>query len=116
MFVFGEVQTPLSETVKLVEDIVRGQIIEIVRPGSALIIYCRLADKYLRSLGPASLPTFVHLVSYPQKISFSSSVTIAAKSIGCELIFPGKMFANVPRKRLSAPEKTSTSMWMKTKL
>lgn len=35
MFVFGEVQTPLPETVKLVEDIVRGQIIEIVRPGSA---------------------------------------------------------------------------------
>ncbi|ODO03231.1 hypothetical protein I350_06076 [Cryptococcus amylolentus CBS 6273] len=30
MFVFGEVQTPLSETVKLVEDIVRSQIIEIV--------------------------------------------------------------------------------------
>ncbi|WVQ76885.1 hypothetical protein IAR50_006559 [Cryptococcus sp. DSM 104548] len=30
MFVFGEVQTPLPETVKLVEDIVRGQIIEII--------------------------------------------------------------------------------------
>ncbi|KAK4688311.1 transcription initiation protein SPT3, partial [Tremellales sp. Uapishka_1] len=30
MFVFGEVQDPLSETVRLVEDIVRGQIIEIV--------------------------------------------------------------------------------------
>lgn len=30
MFVFGEVQEPLAETVKLVEDIVRGQIIEIV--------------------------------------------------------------------------------------
>lgn len=30
MFVFGEVQDPLPETVKLVEDIVRGQIIEIV--------------------------------------------------------------------------------------
>lgn len=116
MFVFGEVQTPLPETVKLVEDIVRGQIIEIVRPGSALIIYYRLADKCLRSLGPASLPTFVPLVSYPRKISFSSSGMTAVKSIGCELIFPGKMFANVPRKRLSALEKTSTSMWMKTKL
>ena len=32
MFVFGEVQEPLPETVKLVEDVVRGQIIEIVRP------------------------------------------------------------------------------------
>lgn len=30
MFVFGEVQDPLLETVKLVEDIVRGQIVEIV--------------------------------------------------------------------------------------
>lgn len=30
MFVFGEVQDPLPETVKLVEDVVRGQIIEIV--------------------------------------------------------------------------------------
>lgn len=30
MFVFGEVQGPLPETVKLVEDIVRGQIVEIV--------------------------------------------------------------------------------------
>lgn len=30
MFVFGEVQDPLPETVRLVEDIVRGQIIEIV--------------------------------------------------------------------------------------
>ena len=30
MFVFGEVQDPMPETVKLVEDVVRGQIIEIV--------------------------------------------------------------------------------------
>lgn len=30
MFVFGEVQEPLQETVRLVEDVVRGQIIEIV--------------------------------------------------------------------------------------
>lgn len=32
MFVFGEVQDPLPETVRMVEDVVRGQIIEIVRP------------------------------------------------------------------------------------
>ena len=31
MFVFGEVQEPLTETVNLVEDIVRSQIIELVR-------------------------------------------------------------------------------------
>ena len=32
MFVFGEVQEPLPDTIKLVEDVVRGQIIEIVSP------------------------------------------------------------------------------------
>jgi len=31
MFVFGEVQDPLPETVNLVEDIVRSQLIELVR-------------------------------------------------------------------------------------
>ena len=30
MFVFGEVQDPMPETVNLVEDIVRSQIIELV--------------------------------------------------------------------------------------
>ena len=36
MFVFGEVQDPMPETVRLVEDIVRGQIIEIVRDTSRI--------------------------------------------------------------------------------
>jgi hypothetical protein len=36
MFVFGEVQDPLPETVRLVEDVVRGQIIEIVRGAVSL--------------------------------------------------------------------------------
>ena len=31
MFVFGEVQDTLPETINLVEDIVRSQVIEIVR-------------------------------------------------------------------------------------
>lgn len=31
MFVFGEVQEPNPETVNLVEDIIRSQIIELVR-------------------------------------------------------------------------------------
>ena len=31
MFVFGEVQDPLPETVNLVEDIVHSQLIELVR-------------------------------------------------------------------------------------
>lgn len=33
MFVFGEVQDPNPETVNLVEDIVRGQLIELVSVG-----------------------------------------------------------------------------------
>lgn len=32
MFVFGEVPEPNQDTVNLVEDIIRGQIIELVRP------------------------------------------------------------------------------------
>ena len=32
MFVFGEVQDPNPETVNLVEDIVRSQLIELVSP------------------------------------------------------------------------------------
>jgi len=31
MFVFGEVLNPISETLNIVEDIVRSQVIELVR-------------------------------------------------------------------------------------
>jgi transcription initiation protein SPT3 len=47
MFVFGEVQEPLAETVRLVEDIVRGQIIEIVTR-ARLLTHIR-ASRYLSS-------------------------------------------------------------------
>lgn len=40
MFVFGEIQDPNQETVNLVEDIVRSQIIELVRPLYRL--YCEI--------------------------------------------------------------------------
>lgn len=36
MFVFGEVQDPNQDTVNLVEDIVRSQIIELVRPSACI--------------------------------------------------------------------------------
>lgn len=42
MFVFGEVQDPMPETVNLVEDIVRSQILELVR-GQA--VFSSLNDK-----------------------------------------------------------------------
>jgi transcription initiation protein SPT3 len=41
MFVFGEVQDPLTETVNLVEDIVRGQVVEIVS-GIVIVVSRRL--------------------------------------------------------------------------
>jgi transcription initiation protein SPT3 len=31
MFVFGEIQEPLTETVNLVESIIRSQLVELVR-------------------------------------------------------------------------------------
>lgn len=37
MFVFGEVQEPLPDTVNLVEDIVRSQIIELVSASGCLM-------------------------------------------------------------------------------
>jgi len=45
MFVFGEVQEPLPETVKLVEDVVRGQIIEIVRDSHTILCHTQHTDK-----------------------------------------------------------------------
>ena len=48
MFVFGEVQDPLAETVRLVEDVVRGQIIEIVSFTTSLrTLTGSLADLYV---------------------------------------------------------------------
>ena len=38
MFVFGEVQDPATETVNLVEDIVRSQLIELVRIVTLLLL------------------------------------------------------------------------------
>jgi len=59
MFVFGEVQDPMPETVKLVEDVVRGQIIEMVRrqsPDKTMAIPdCKL--KSIPILGDKSPPT-----------------------------------------------------------
>ena len=80
MFVFGEVQDPLPETVKLVEDIVRGQIIEIVRiylvfhPNASL-------TTFLRSPVLASSPTSDHPDSYLQKTLSFLFETTEARSI-----------------------------------
>jgi len=50
MFVFGEVSEPLIETINLVEDIVRSQVIEIVRTiqivNSTIISYLQFINIY----------------------------------------------------------------------
>jgi transcription initiation protein SPT3 len=59
MFVFGEVQDPTTETVNLVEDIVRGQIIELVRTP-------------LHSLGPLVTP--IHRPHHPTTLHHAQIV------------------------------------------
>ncbi|KIO12507.1 hypothetical protein M404DRAFT_993495 [Pisolithus tinctorius Marx 270] len=50
MFVFGEIQDPNHETVNLVEDIIRSQLIELVRP---LLALCS-QNGYYSSQDPSS--------------------------------------------------------------
>lgn len=56
MFVFGEVQDPLVETVNLVEDIVRSQVLEIV---SLSYLHRRMVAYQLEisPAGPSSPPS-----------------------------------------------------------
>lgn len=55
MFVFGEVQDPNPDTVNLVEDIVRSQLIELVRGQLCLALH----RTYLTML-PGRLRSFKH--------------------------------------------------------
>ena len=78
MFVFGEIQDPNHETVNLVEDIVRGQLIELVRKPSChapATAYRSLARRF-RSFRPAHSPTVkAPTTSQPKTLSFSSDTT-----------------------------------------
>ena len=76
MFVFGEVQDPLPETVKMVEDIVRGQIIEIVSRS----MYSRVSPDPRSPELAFSLTSAPPATSVP-KTSSSSSATTEARSI-----------------------------------
>ena len=42
MFVFGEIQEPLTETVNLVENIIKSQLVELVRSPLRFDASCRL--------------------------------------------------------------------------
>lgn len=68
MFVFGEVQDPLPETVRLVEDIVRGQIIEIVCYFSRLVVIPIHAKPRNRSPEPVFSLIFDPHASFLPKI------------------------------------------------
>ena len=74
MFVFGEVQDPNPETISLVEDIVRSQIIELVRVLQAY--HSRIhPDRKCRSSRRVRLLTAEEPVTSPPKTSSSSFAT-----------------------------------------
>ena len=101
MFVFGEVQDPNPETVNLVEDIVRSQLIELV---CFCILWCLtvVINSHSRFSKPVRSPTDVVHDTSPLKTSYSSSVMTARRSIDYERIFHGKMCANTRRTRMEA--------------
>ena len=101
MFVFGEVQDPNPETVNLVEDIVRSQLIELV---CFCILWCLtvVINSHSRFSKPVRSPTDVVHDTSPLKTSYSSSVMTARRSIDYERTSHGKMCANTRRTRMEA--------------
>jgi hypothetical protein len=79
MFVFGEIQDPNPETVNLVEDIVRSQLIELV---SDLYfndeIHCDMLC-HSRFYKPGSMLIGVVCATLLQRISSSSFATTAVR-------------------------------------
>ena len=63
MFVFGEVQDPNPETVNLVEDIVRSQLIELV---CFCILWCMtvVINSHSRFSKPVRSPTAAERVTF----------------------------------------------------
>jgi Transcription initiation factor IID, 18kD subunit len=100
MFVFGEVQDPNMDTVNLVEDIVRSQLIELVRMQPE----CDDTDfaerpSWHRLFKLVLSPLVVGRDTSPLKTLYFSFVTIEGKSIDCGRIYPGKMCGNTRRIR-----------------
>lgn len=99
MFVFGEIQDPNPETVNLVEDIVRSQLIELV---SDLYfndeIHCDMLCHY-RFYKPASMLIGVVCATLPQRISSSSFATTAVRSTVSGHISRGRTFVSMPKTR-----------------
>lgn len=99
MFVFGEIQDPQTDTVNLVEDIIRSQLVELVR-----ILYCfRLYSCPLtlsrRLFKHERRRTAVEYAISPLKILYFSFATTAPKSIDYAHICLGKTSESMPRTR-----------------
>lgn len=106
MFVFGEVQDPNQDTVNLVEDIVRSQIIELVRPSAcisqlfvdlSLNIWLLVVRSFKRELWQTAVARGTFL---PKTSSFSF-VTTEERSIASGHTSHGRTYANM-RKTLVA--------------
>lgn len=106
MFVFGEVQDPNQDTVNLVEDIVRSQIIELVRPSACISqLFVDLSLNFwslaVRSFKRELWQTAVARGTFLPKTSFSSFVTTEERSIASGRTSHGRTCANM-RKTLVA--------------
>lgn len=97
MFVFGEVPEPNQDTVNLVEDIVRGQIIELVRclrAVSDVSLIFALGVRLCRQRG--WLPDAGNATSL-RRTSYSSSDTTAGRSIASGRTSRGKTCGSMRR-------------------
>ena len=107
MFVFGEIQDPNHETVNLVEDIVRGQLIELVRDPSC---HHHIRSGFLfRSSRPAHSPTAEAPDTSLPKTSSSSSDTTEVKSTVSVHTSHGKTSENTPRTAVATAVEGSKS-------
>lgn len=102
MFVFGEIQEPLTETVNLVENIIRSQLVELVR---------LLVLPYIQPLTPRfRLSRLVHWRTegmrgiYLLKISSSLYGTTGPKLIDYGPTSRGRRLGSMPRIRMRTEE------------
>ena len=94
MFVFGEIQDPNVDTVNLVEDIVRSQIIELVRNAFTVsrrdpLFVCGRLYKLAHSQQEEEHDTFL------PKISYFSFDMIGGRLIVFVLISLGRMYESM---------------------
>jgi hypothetical protein len=94
MFVSGETAEPCAETTGLIEDIVRGQVVEMVSRERPVSIYIALM-KILSLHTPLNLPIDGAVAQSQLPISSSSSATTKPKSLASRPSSPGRMSARM---------------------